>query len=332
MDNINSTILSEGYGLKLISSARTRTGLICKTDKGTKELRKVYGDDNLLMFNAAAKRHLKQRGFDGVRVSIPATDGSPFFNYDDQKYVLEDYYAAQSADLTDKTVLKKAVTVLAAMHTASEGFTFDGTVVYGPSLTDLYARREKELWRIMKRIKSSHSISAADRLVLDNGRIYAERAQYAVSILRNADYGRLYADAADKGFICHNAYKGDNIRLTNDDGKIAVEGFTKCTVDMGAVDLAEFIRRYYKDNKCGAETAADIADTYNAAKSLTTGDARVLYACLVYPGKFFRLCNKYYNKRRTFMSAAVEDKFRRCCQRAAEEQRFLNELSTYLLN
>ena len=101
---------------------------------------------------------------------------------------------------------------------------------------------------------------------------------------------------------------------------------------MGAVDLAEFIRRYYKDNKCGAETAADIADTYNAAKSLTTGDARVLYACLVYPGKFFRLCNKYYNKRRTFMSAAVEDKFRRCCQRAAEEQRFLNELSTYLLN
>ncbi len=26
----------------------------------------------------------------------------------------------------------------------------------------------------MKRIKSSHSISAADRLVLDNGRIYAE--------------------------------------------------------------------------------------------------------------------------------------------------------------
>ena len=101
---------------------------------------------------------------------------------------------------------------------------------------------------------------------------------------------------------------------------------------MGAVDLAEFIRRYYKDNKCGAETAADIADTYNTAKSLTPGDARVLYACLVYPGKFFRLCNKYYNKRRTFMSAAVEDKFRRCCQRAAEEQRFLNELSTYLLN
>ena len=43
MENINSVILAKGYGLKLISSTRTRTGLVCRTDKGIKELKKAKG-------------------------------------------------------------------------------------------------------------------------------------------------------------------------------------------------------------------------------------------------------------------------------------------------
>lgn len=332
MDNINATILSEGYGLKLISSARTRTGLICKTDRGTKELRKIYSDEKTALFENAVKRHLKQRGFAGVRVSLMTTDGSPFFNCDGQKYVLEDYTPTQSADLTDKFVLKQAVLSLARMHTASEGFAFGGDIIYGVPLTELYARRERELWRIMKRIKSGRGISCTDRLVLDNGVKYAQRAETAAGFLEDAGYADLYGKAVKTGSVCHNSYKGDNIRLCADGKTIAAEGFSKCAVDMGVIDLAEFIRRYYKDNRCPASAAYSIADIYCSEKSLSKNEIMVLYACLVYPGKFFRLCNKYYNKRRTFISSAVEDKFKRCCAMAEEEERFLGELSTYLLN
>ena len=34
MEDINAKILQQGFGIKLISAYRTRTGLVCKTDRG----------------------------------------------------------------------------------------------------------------------------------------------------------------------------------------------------------------------------------------------------------------------------------------------------------
>ena len=45
MDDINVKILQQGFGIKLVSSYRTRTGLVCRTDRGLLELKKTYSDD-----------------------------------------------------------------------------------------------------------------------------------------------------------------------------------------------------------------------------------------------------------------------------------------------
>ena len=48
MEDINAKILQQGFGIKLISAYRTRTGLVCKTDRGMLELKKTYADDESL--------------------------------------------------------------------------------------------------------------------------------------------------------------------------------------------------------------------------------------------------------------------------------------------
>ena len=44
MEDTYGKILWEGYGLKYYGGTRTRTGLICKTDVGLRELKKARRD------------------------------------------------------------------------------------------------------------------------------------------------------------------------------------------------------------------------------------------------------------------------------------------------
>ncbi|MBE6007635.1 MAG: hypothetical protein E7235_00355 [Lachnospiraceae bacterium] len=325
MENSNSVILSKGYGLKLISSTRTRTGLVCKTDKGIKELKKVFSDEKAVIFEDAVKRHLKQRGFRGVGLYEKTPDGTPFFNYEDTRYVLEEYIPCKGAELTDKKVMKKAVEALADIHNLTEDFVFDGEIRQGTDLTELYGKRKQELLRIIGRIKKGKTKTNCDRLILDKGEVFIARAQKALDMLCDAGYGD-----KSKCVICHNCYKGDNVRLDEEKEDIYVTGFSKCAFDMGTVDVAEFIRRFYKDTACSGYEAAKIIDIYSLKRAVSKDDIKMIYAMLLYPSKFFKLCNSYYNKRRSFISGAVEEKFARCCDVAEREELFLKTLCSVM--
>ena len=74
MDDINAKILQQGFGVKLVSSYRTRTGLVCRTDRGLLELKKTFSDDVSLEMESALKQYLSSRGFDGLDKAYRTTD------------------------------------------------------------------------------------------------------------------------------------------------------------------------------------------------------------------------------------------------------------------
>lgn len=324
MENVESIVRS--FGFKLISSSRSRTGIVCKTDKGVKELKKIYYDEKTVLFEDAVKRHLKQRGFDGVGLFNPTLDGTPFFNCDEATYVLEDFYPCQTADLTDKATLKKAVSALSKIHNKTEDFDFGEGSIFGADLIRLYEKRITEAWRVLNRLKKRGKSTKCDYIVEKNAEGFILRAREAVDILSSYGYGK-----NESRVICHNCYKGDNIKLTAE-GEVFVSGFSKCAIDIPSVDLAEFIRRYFKDNRCSSQKAYEIYDIYCEGRFLDKNETAYVYASLMYPAKFFKLCNSLYNRRKTFVSSATEDKLERCCLLSLSEEKFLKELGTRMLN
>ena len=48
MEEIYEKIMREGYGLQLRHGTRTRTGLVCRTDRGLCELKKPSGSSDSL--------------------------------------------------------------------------------------------------------------------------------------------------------------------------------------------------------------------------------------------------------------------------------------------
>lgn len=78
MEDTYGKILWEGYGLKYYGGTRTRTGLICKTDVGLRELKKARSRREDLLFAHEVKTCLYRNGFSALSLFYTAQDGQPF--------------------------------------------------------------------------------------------------------------------------------------------------------------------------------------------------------------------------------------------------------------
>ena len=58
MEEIYEKIMREGYGLQLRHGTRTRTGLVCRTDRGLRELKKPRGSTDSLRLAFDVRKRL----------------------------------------------------------------------------------------------------------------------------------------------------------------------------------------------------------------------------------------------------------------------------------
>ena len=71
MEEIYEKIMREGYGLQLRHGTRTRTGLVCRTDKGLCELKKPRGSTDSLRLAFDVKKRLRENGFANISRCYP---------------------------------------------------------------------------------------------------------------------------------------------------------------------------------------------------------------------------------------------------------------------
>ena len=97
MEEIYEKIMREGYGLQLRHGTRTRTGLVCRTDRGLRELKKPRGSTDSLRLAFDVKKRLRENGFANISRCYPTLEGEPFYRQDGTLYILEDVLPQQAA-------------------------------------------------------------------------------------------------------------------------------------------------------------------------------------------------------------------------------------------
>lgn len=329
MEDLNAQILWQGYGLKLISFARTRTGLLCKTNAGMKELKKTRISETELEFVSRAKEHLYNKGFKNIDIYNQTIYGKPYYIYDENAYILEDYIESQRLDTESEENILKASETLASLHSASKGFSCNIIRSNIGKLPIIYDKRKTELMKVKKWINNQSNYSRFDILVLKNYDFYKDKAEKAKHILKGSKYNSIVQKAQNEKTFCHNAYKSENIRVLNENNELYIKEFDNCAYDCCIVDLADFIRRYMKGPQCSAETIFKIIEAYNSVKSISNEELEVLYGLLNFPSKFFKIINNYYNKRKVCVSDFMVQRLERCVAQKDKNEKILNELNLH---
>ena len=307
MEEIYEKIVREGYGLRLRHGTRTRTGLVCRTDQGLKELKKPRGSIDSLRLAFDVKERLYQNGFRNISRCYPTLMGEPFYHYDGSIYILEDMLPQETLPEDSTESFLRGAEVLGEMHRATKGLKSPATRWDENRLPHLYAKRRGELARLRRRKERHSGYDDIDLLLLQYYAPYMERATEAESLLRQGNYAAAIRRAAAEGGFCHNAYKGEALRQEAD-GRIFIGNFDRCIAELPLADLAAYIRRYFKKTEGDTAGLFAILERYNRYCPLSTEDGVLLQGMLVYPEKFLRLINEYYNRRRTCVSPAMRER------------------------
>ena len=316
MEDINEKILWEGYGLRFRGGTRTRTGLICRTDQGLRELKKPRGSMESLRLAFDVKEHLRKNGFRQVSRFYRTIEEEPFYLHDGVPYTLEDVTPGEAmAEEREETFLKGAE-ILGRMHRAAKGLTSEAAQWNRMHLPKLYEKRRRELAKIRHRNDKRRNYDAIDLLLIRHYDRFMAQVQEAEELLKKGNYSMAVEQAEKAGAFCHNAYKGEALRL-NERGEIYVGSFDKCSSELPLADLAYYLRRYLKKTEGNVGGVEKMLENYGEHCPLSASDLTILQGMLVYPEKFLRLVNEYYNRRRACVSPAMQE---RLASAAREEE------------
>lgn len=307
MEEIYEKILWEGYGLHFKHGTRTRTGLVCRTDMGIRELKKPRGSMGSLRLAFDVKEQLRKNGFCNISRSYRALDGEPFYCYDGVLYLLEDVMPQEALEEDGAGAFIRGADTLGRMHKAAKGLKSDAARWEYDRLPKLYAKRRGELAKVRRRKDKRGSYDAIDLLLLQYYDQYMAQAAEAEELLCKGGYGKAVARAEAEGGFCHNAYKGEALRL-DEKGRIFVGNFDKCITELPLADLAAYLRRYLKKTNGTGAGIHEMLESYGKHCPLSTADITLLQGMLVYPEKFLRLVNEYYNRRRACVSPAMQER------------------------
>ncbi|MBQ7102492.1 MAG: hypothetical protein IJN89_00365, partial [Anaerotignum sp.] len=174
-------------------------------------------------------------------------------------------------------------------------------------LLKLYGKRRSELAKIRRRNDRRSKYDAIGLLLLRYYDQFMEQAEQAEELLQQGGYKEAVGKVAEKGAFCHNTYKGEALRV-NEKGELFVGSFDKCSSELPLADLAYYLGRYFRKTEGTEKGVFAMLEGYGKHQPLSEKDLTILRGMLIYPEKFLRLVNEYYNKRRACVSPAMQER------------------------
>ena len=157
---------------------------------------------------------------------------------------------------------------------------------------------------------------------------FYQQACMAQRLLQDSEYDRLWMETVEQGRVCHGSYNYHNILLA--DKKIITTNFDRAEIGIQIRDLYDFLRKVMEKNGWKSQLGRRVIEEYCKERPLEEGEGIVLYTLLLYPEKYWKLVNFYYNGRKSWMPAKNLEKLLKIKEQEEERSSFLKEMKGLL--
>lgn len=292
-------LIETTFGIRISAIKPCRAGYILDTDQGRKYLRQCQCSENRILYVHDAKQHLVNHGFTTLDTYSVALDGHPYMTLDNQNYILTPFIEGRECEFGDDGDAVKASVALSAMHKASKGFKAKSGLSISNELGKLPENLTKRYDEVLRmRRKAERERGAFDYIYLDCVDKFIALAEESLLLLEGPEYPRLVKKTQNEGGICHHDYSYQNILMKGPTTYIT--GFESCGEEIRIYDLVNLLRRKMRKCNWNPQKASMLLEAYSDPEPLTKDEAVVMKAMLLFPQKFWRVANRYYNSRRSW--------------------------------
>lgn len=317
MNEKNLKVL-EQYDIEVKNARRGRECYIIETGQGYVLLREYYGAEERAVSLEQICSRLRD---DGIRTDVPVASKEGSYvvtDRDGSRYMVRKWAMAQEIDVRNPGDIHMSVKNLARIHdslTEVKGFR------QGQKQQDIFVKRMRELRKIRRYIKEKKQKNLFELTFSQQYQGFMDQCQAAMDIACGESVQRGEAQALLKGCLYHGEYNQHNI-LKDGRGLMTVH-LDQCAGGAQTEDLYVFMRKILEKHNWDMELGGKMMKTYIKDHPVTDDELQGLYAKFLFPEKFWKIANHYYNSKKTWMPDRSQIKMEKLLQQSHGRNRFL---------
>ncbi|MDF2486935.1 MAG: hypothetical protein K0R46_3103 [Herbinix sp.] len=350
------------YHLKIYNIYRARGAFLLETDAGLKLYKCFEGSRNRALFENKVKEHLLLHGYVNTDLFVKTLE-EDIISEDSAgcQYIMKNWFWGEECNLRELSQVEYAAANLARLHNILRDVDFTNEQLehnISPDLMETFDKRNRELKRVKAYIREKKQKNEFELLYLNYYEAFYEQGLLAAGRLTNSAYTRLMEEAIRDRSVCHGNYTYHNIiilkskteaisknyvppgwvnrqplsatELTGASNNIATTNFEKSFIGLQIYDLYQFIRKVMEKNDWDILYGSNIIEAYNQVKLLSKEELQVLYLLLLYPEKFWKITNFYYNGKKSWVSGRNTQKLNMIGEQNEKKEMFLHKLESIL--
>ena len=308
----------EGDAIDFTGNMKGRGFSICTDAQGSYRLMEYSGSVHRLELLEQLLAHLDRHGI--ICEQMVRTKEKELVKQGKvSDYYLRSYFYGEECDTRNKEAVIKCVRLLARLHIALEQWELaEDELQEAPDYIVTIDKRMREMRKVKNYARSRKQRNDFERAYLT---FYEEAISQA---LQAKEFLQDSGDASVKDQICHGDYNQHNLLFTSQG--IAIVGFEKFRRETVVYDLANFLRKILEKHNWNGGLGMDLVMAYNAIRPLERAELLQLYARLLFPEKFWKITNRFYNAKKSQGVGVYGTKLEKLFVQEKKRQEFLSML------
>ena len=337
MEDRSNEIISQ-YEMKIYRSYRARGGVILETDRGLRFLSPCRASERRLEFEDALKMQIREHGYKNIDNCVRNTQQKLVsVNSVGERYYLREWYALAECSLRQEESVVMAAENLALLHLAMSGIRIgeDGMIFEEEDPLPILERRNRELKRVQGFLAKRKNKSGFEVKYLNCCGSFYEEALRATEELRGMNCSAYLEECIRYGNVAHGAYTYHNILMDGDvkrqpgvspwaAGHIATVNFEQASFGMQINDLYQYLRKVMEKNNWNQELGKRLLNAYENVRALSVKEKQMIKILLMYPEKFWKVTNYYYNSRKSLIPQKNIEKLEMLLMQQKKKEEFLH--------
>ena len=305
-----STEVTGKYELEVESMRKGRGAWIFETDHGLKLLKEYKGSVKRLEFEEIVLGAMEDTGALKVDRYVRNREGELISTAEDgTRYIVKDWFSDRECDLKDIREILSAVRQIAVLHKALRkvGYREEWNLksMVSPPLYEAMEKHNRELRKARNYIREKRRKNEFELCVIGSFDAFyrqAAEAQHGMEEVFSQESENLRASY----YICHGELNQHHILMGKD--YVAVTEFNKMHLGLQVEDLYYFTRKIMEKHDWNPILGESILEAYERVLPMSPVERECLYYLFLYPEKYWKQLNFYYNANKAWIPARQTEK------------------------
>lgn len=323
--NDNYLEVLQHYEGDTLEVRRGRGAWICQRSDGLKLLKEYRGTLKRLEFEESVMQGLKSRHVQRIDQYVRNQEGDLItIGGDGTKYILKDWYADRECNIKDSGEILFVASCIARLHKAMRQIPWldewDSGSMIAAELDTEMQRHTREMKRTRTFISNKHKKNEFELCVIQHFEAYYEQALKAQEGLELLSKSK----EQDRLFLCHGDLNQHHVLVGNDD--VAFIEFNQMHRGIQMRDFYHFMRKVMEKHNWNEQLGLDMIESYNRVLPMEADDRACLYYLFLYPEKYWKQLNFYYNANKAWIPEKNVGKLKNLDVQEADRSQFLSKI------